>query len=58
MPLFPLSESLGAQTGVFQEGTDDRQLGLFGLGGGTKTHEIVTTWNLHTLSLYKFLGLC
>lgn len=34
MPLLPLPESLGAQTRVFQEGTDDRQLGLFGLGGG------------------------
>lgn len=31
MPLFPLPESLGAQAGVFQEGADDRQLGLFGL---------------------------
>lgn len=31
MPLLPLSEGLGAQARVFQEGTDDRQLRLFGL---------------------------
>lgn len=36
MPLLPLSEGLGAQTGVFQEGTDDCQLGLFGLWVGSK----------------------
>lgn len=36
MPLLPLSEGLGAQAGVFQEGTDDCQLGLFGLRVGGK----------------------
>lgn len=40
MPLLPLPESLGAQTRVFQEGTDDRQLGLFGLGGQKHMEEL------------------
>lgn len=34
VPLLPLPEGLGAQARVFQEGTDDCQLGLFGLGVG------------------------
>lgn len=47
MPLLPLPECLGAQSRVFQEGTDDRQLRLFGLGGGQKhmkelPHRILT----------------
>lgn len=51
MPLLPLPEGLGAQARVFQEGTDDCQLRLFGLRvgvGWAERHQGVTTQTLKT----------
>lgn len=50
VPLLPLSEGLGAQARVLQEGTDDCQLRLFGLEGGKETPE-----SHHTDSFQHFV---